>query len=213
MCCTVDSAERPQCASGSGTSGGGTLSLSFSAWRLRPPSCESCWRRRGSGRGHGALCAPFFGACPRPQAFIEPRPAPTVREVVLVQAPWTLSGGGLGPQPAQGLGRGSAGGSGPDQERSRRGRRARCSPNPRSEATSGLAQPGGPSWPGLTDLFILHTRCTRLAFDPVADEGGGPERLSGMSGSLPERWREGISTLGLWIPLLFAPCAWERRQQ
>jgi hypothetical protein len=109
-----------QYASGSGTSGGVALSLSHGAWRLPPPSCGSCWRRRGSGRGYGALCAPFFGACPQSQTFIEPWPTPTVREVVLVQAPWT-SGGGLGPQPAQGLGRGSSGGSGPDQERSRGG--------------------------------------------------------------------------------------------
>lgn len=36
-----------QCASGFGTSGGGTLSLSYSACRLSPPSCGSCWRRRG----------------------------------------------------------------------------------------------------------------------------------------------------------------------
>lgn len=32
-------------------------------------------------------------------------------------------------------------------------------------------QPGGLSCAGPTDLFILHTRCTRLAFNPVANEG------------------------------------------
>lgn len=36
-----------QCASGFGTSGGGALSLSHSAWRLPLPSCGSYWRRRG----------------------------------------------------------------------------------------------------------------------------------------------------------------------
>lgn len=42
---TVRSAR--QCASGLGTSGGGALSLSHSTWWLPPPSCRSCWRRRG----------------------------------------------------------------------------------------------------------------------------------------------------------------------
>lgn len=112
----------------------------------------------------------FFGAFPQPQAFIEPRPAPTVRKVVLIQSSLTLSGGGLGP-PASPRGRVGAGASGPDQERGLRGRRDHFSPSPRSEAASGLVQPGSLSWPSPTDLFILHTCSTRLAFNPVANEG------------------------------------------
>lgn len=88
-------------------------------------------------RIRGLVCPFFFGAFPQPQAFIEPRPAPTVRKVVLIQASLTLSGGGLGP-PASPRGRVGAGASGPDQERGLRGRRDHFSPSPRSEAASGL---------------------------------------------------------------------------
>lgn len=62
-----------QCASGSGTSGSGALSLSRGAGRLMPRSCGSSWLRRGEGGGSGALCVPFFVACPQPQALVEPQ--------------------------------------------------------------------------------------------------------------------------------------------
>lgn len=134
----------------------------------------------------GALRVPFFGACPQLQALTEPQPAPTVWEVVLIQAPLPASGGGRWPRFP------SPRGSRPDQGRGLLGRRARCSSCPsRHRASCSPVVSPGQLWPSRArthcsgaDLFALHTGSTRLAFNLTANEGYGAEKVDGMPGSL-----------------------------
>lgn len=97
-----------QCASAFGTSG----------WCAETePQCLPAGPAGGAA-GKTEAAGPcmslfLFEACPQPQAFTEPRPAPTVREVVLIQAPLTSSGVCLAPR-ASPRGRVSSGDSRPD---------------------------------------------------------------------------------------------------